>query len=187
MKGVLMITVHPEHVSSETLGSVDVAVAIGKTPRQTLTSFAAAQNLSAPDVEPEDLPTGEGLAWRPAGDGNPVRFRGVVPREERRRHRRKYAEGELPPDRSFYFRGPTGALNLRAQNLKLFLQIADGVDQATWRHHFENGDVSRWLRDAIKDPELAEQVATLATERPPADAARRRVRALIEARYTDAP
>ncbi len=187
MKGILMITVHPEHVSSETLGSVDVAVAIGKTPRQTLTSFAAAQNLSAPEVEPEDLPTGEGLAWRPASGGNPVRFHGVIPREERRRHRRKYAEGELPPDRSFYFRGPQGALNLRAQNLKLFLQVADGVDQATWRHHFESGDVSRWLRDAIKDPELAEQVATLATQRLPADDSRRQVRALIEARYTEAP
>jgi HAD superfamily hydrolase (TIGR01484 family) len=187
MKGVLMITVHPEHVSAETLGSVDVVVAIGKTPRQTLTSFAAAQHLSAPDVEPEDLPTGEGLAWRPASGGDPVRFHGVIPREERRRHRRKYAEGELPPDRSFYFRGPEGALNLRAQNLKLFLQIADGVDQATWRHHLESGDVSRWLRDAIKDPELAEHVTALAAERLPADDARRRVRALIEARYTDAP
>jgi hypothetical protein len=187
MKGVLMITVHPEHVSAETLGSVDVVVAIGKTPRQALTSFAAAQHLSAPDVEPEDLPTGEGLAWRPASGGDPVRFHGVIPREERRRHRRKYAEGELPPDRSFYFRGPTGALNLRAQNLKLFLQIADGVDQATWRHHLESGDVSRWLRDAIKDPELAEHVTALAAERLPADDARRRVRALIEARYTDAP
>src|SRR5437763_1621565 len=44
---------------------------------------------------------------------------------ERRRHRRKYADGELPPDRSFFFRGPNGKLNLRAQNLQMFLQIAE--------------------------------------------------------------
>jgi hydroxymethylpyrimidine pyrophosphatase-like HAD family hydrolase len=187
MKGVLMITVHPEHVSPETLASADVVVAIGKAPHVTLGSFAAARQIPAPPVLPDDLPTGEALAWRPASDAHPVRFLGGMPREERRRHRRKYAEGELPPDRSFYFRGPKGALNLRAQNLKLFLQIADGVDQATWRHHFDNGDVTRWLREAIKDPELAEQVAALTAQGLPADEARRQVRALIEARYTEAP
>jgi len=50
------------------------------------------------------------------------------PRQHLRRHTRKYAEGELDEDRSFYFRGPEGRLNLRAQNLALFLQIAEGVD-----------------------------------------------------------
>jgi hypothetical protein len=185
MKGVLMITVHPEHVSPDTLASVDVVVAIGRTPHETLGSFAATRQSPAPAVPPGDLPAGEGLAWRPGSDAGPRRFRGVVPREERRRHRRKYAEGELPPDRSFYFRGPKGALNLRAQNLKLFLQIADGVDAATWRHHFEQGDVARWIRDAIKDPELADEVAALAARPMPPDEARRRVRALIEERYTE--
>lgn len=32
---------------------------------------------------------------------------------ERKRHLRKYAEGSLPEDRSFYFRGPQGKLRLR--------------------------------------------------------------------------
>jgi hypothetical protein len=110
-----------------------------------------------------------------------------VPRAERRRHRRKYAEGELGPDRSFYFRGPDAKLNLRAQNLRIFLQVADGVDEATWRHHFENGDIVRWFRDAIKDPELADHVARLARQSMPTSEARRRVRALVEERYTEAP
>jgi hypothetical protein len=115
-----------------------------------------------------------------------VQFRGVVPRGERRRHRRKYADGELPPERSFYFRGVDGKLNLRAQNLRIFLQVADGVDETTWRHHLDNGDVARWLRDAIKDPELALQVAALAQQQMSADTTRRQVRALIEERYTEA-
>ena len=54
------------------------------------------------------------------------------------RHTRKYAEGELGEDKSFYFRGPDNALNLRAQNLTIFLQMADGVDDQTWRHHLES-------------------------------------------------
>ena len=45
--------------------------------------------------------------------------------------------------KSFYFRGPENALNLRAQNLMIFLQMAAGVDEATWLHHLHAGDYSR--------------------------------------------
>jgi len=51
---------------------------------------------------------------------HPFRLRSAPGRTERRRHQRKYAEGDLGADKSFYFRGPAGALNLRAQNLTLF-------------------------------------------------------------------
>ena len=74
---------------------------------------------------------------------------------ERRRHVRKYAEGELPPDRSFYFVGPEGKLKLRAQNLQMFTQMADGVDDETWLFHLKAGDYSRWFRERIKDETLA--------------------------------
>ena len=65
----------------------------------------------------------------------PVRFQPQTPRGERQRHRRKYATGTLGPDKSFYFRGPEGSLRLRAQNLGMFLQMADGVDDDTWTYH----------------------------------------------------
>jgi hypothetical protein len=42
-------------------------------------------------------------------------------------HTRKYADGELDKDRSFYFRGPEGRLKLRTQNLALFLQFVEGA------------------------------------------------------------
>jgi hypothetical protein len=42
-------------------------------------------------------------------------------------------------------------LNLRAQNLTLFLQLVDGIDDATWLHHLRRGDYSRWFRDVIRD------------------------------------
>ena len=135
MKGVLMITVHPEHLSPDTVASVDVVVAIGKTPHQTLGGLrggAADPGAGRPDGRPPD---GRAPRLAPVERRAPRAIPGVAPRDERRRHRRKYAEGELPPDRSFYFRGPKGALNLRAQNLKIFLQVADGVDEATWSHH----------------------------------------------------
>ena len=58
----------------------------------------------------------------------------------------------------FIFEVHRGNLNLRAQNLILFRQLADGVDDATWLHHLREGDYSRWMEMAIKDSELAEAV-----------------------------
>jgi hypothetical protein len=42
--------------------------------------------------------------------------------QERRRHLLQYAQGELSPNQSFYFRGQESKLHLRAQNLETFLQ-----------------------------------------------------------------
>jgi hypothetical protein len=64
---------------------------------------------------------------------------------KRRRHHRRYAEGELGPDRSFYFCGPENKLNLRAQNFILFQQLAEGVNDATWLHYLRHTDYSRWF------------------------------------------
>ena len=102
-----------------------------------------------------------------------------------RRHTRKYAEGEIGADRSFYFRGPNNALNLRAQNLILFLQIAEGVDDETWEHHLRAGDYSEWFRDVIKDPELALEAAA-AEEDAGLSAAesRKRISEAVTRRYT---
>ncbi|WDT82346.1 MAG: hypothetical protein MPW14_11790 [Candidatus Manganitrophus sp.] len=90
----------------------------------------------------------------------------------------------FPPDRSFFFQGPDGKLNLRAQNLTLFMQLADGVDDATWMHHLRRGDYSRWFREMIKDDHLAEEAAQIEAEKLSAQESRARIREKIEARYT---
>ena len=112
-----------------------------------------------------------------------VRFRVGRRRVQHRRHIRKYTEGELPPDRSFFFRGPTASLNLRAVNLVRFVELAEGVDEATWAFHLERGEYSAWMRDMIKDPELSAEIA--AVERaglPPAES-RRRILEHLRHRY----
>jgi hypothetical protein len=80
------------------------------------------------------------LFWDRASDEPPRWISVDRPHQEHQRHTRKYAEGELGEDKSFYFRGPADALNLRAHNLMIFLQMADGVDDATWLHHLHRGD-----------------------------------------------
>ena len=78
----------------------------------------------------------------------------IIPgRAERIRHLRKYAEGNMRYD-SFSFRGPGNRQNLRAQNLAIFSQIAEGIDDETWLFHLRRGDYSRWFRSAMKDAYL---------------------------------
>jgi hydroxymethylpyrimidine pyrophosphatase-like HAD family hydrolase len=142
-------------------------------------------------TEPTPAPGGPPLARGEAmlvpldGSGDAARRFRVARREvEHRRHLRKYTEGELPADRSFYFRGPGDRLNLRAANLARFVELAEGVDEATWAHHLRAGDYSDWIRRVIKDAELADGIGAIECDRALAAAdSRRRVLELVRARY----
>jgi HAD superfamily hydrolase (TIGR01484 family) len=181
---LMLITVHPDQVSPAALDLVTTAIAVGASPAATLAEFAHALNL-APPAAAEAPDAAEVLAWFRNESQSAVPVLPTRGRAERRRHTRKYAEGELPPERSFFFRGPQGKLNLRAQNLMLFLQLADGVDDDTWRYHLSQGDYSKWFRDKIKDDGLAVEAEQIEI-RPQAPAAdtRRLIREAIERRYT---
>jgi hydroxymethylpyrimidine pyrophosphatase-like HAD family hydrolase len=187
LTGVLLITVHPEHLAPDILEDVATAVVIGATPGDTLARFSEAVKTAPPDVSNEALPTGEALVWFPRADRPPIRVRSRAPHLEKRRHTRKYAAGELGPDKSFFFRGPEAKLNLRAQNLQIFLQVADGIDDETWLYHLRRGDYSRWFREAIKDDELGDDAAVIEADGglDPATS-RARIHAAIESRYTAA-
>lgn len=185
LKGMLFVTVHPDQLSPHVLDTVDIAVALGERPSSTLQAVANHKGVSLPPISNAELKPGEAVVWRVAAGQSPETFMMTVSRMERRRHRRKYAEGELPPERSFYFRGPEGKLNLRAQNLIMFRQLADGVDDETWLHHLRNGDYSHWMETAIKDRSLA-QVIHEVEDMPDVSAhdSRQRVASAIEERYT---
>lgn len=184
LHGVLFVTVHPEEVAKPVMQAVRTVIAIGDAPDATLAELARGAGIDAPPRGGWDLEQGEAVVWRP-GHGDPIRVRSIPPKGERRRHVRKYAEGELGDERSFYFRGPDERLNLRAQNLTLFLQIGEGVDPDTWLHHLHQGDYSRWLRDKIRDDSLADEVAALESEPDLApDEGRAKLRELVERRYT---
>ncbi|NKE69273.1 HAD-IIB family hydrolase [Candidatus Manganitrophus noduliformans] len=185
LQGFLLITVHPDRISRAVLASIDLIIAIGSNPEETIRTFSETLGEPAPSVPPVSLEPGEAIAWWRRPKSEPFWFRSIPPRGERLRHLRKYAEGELGADKSFYFRGPEGKLNLRAQNLTLFLQLADGVDNETWMHHLRQGDYSRWFREAIKDDPLADEAAQIEAARDlSAEESRARIRERIEARYT---
>jgi hydroxymethylpyrimidine pyrophosphatase-like HAD family hydrolase len=185
-QGTILVTVHPEHVARAALETAAFVLAVGSHPEATLRSFCGALGEDPPELRVGQIERGLAYLWeRRERKLRRVHISG--PRQQLRRHTRKYAEGELAEDRSFYFRGPDGGLNLRAQNLQLFLQIAEGVDDATWLHHLRAGDYSRWLAQSIKDADLASEVA-MTEKNAELDAAESRVRVkeAIDRRYTAA-
>jgi hydroxymethylpyrimidine pyrophosphatase-like HAD family hydrolase len=182
LAAAIYVTVHPDQMSPVALQSVQTVLAVGPKAGDVLTSFARAVDIAAPAI-PEGAEDEAVLYWN-RGSGSPPRWvEADRPVQEHKRHTRKYAEGELGEDKSFYFRGPEGALNLRAQNLMIFLQMADGVDDATWLHHLHRGDYARWFRTAIKDDDLADEAEAL-QDGADAHATRSAMRKLIERSYT---
>jgi hypothetical protein len=176
----VFITTKPLELSRAALASVRIVISVGQTP-EALEEFGRAVG--------EVVPAPEGpmrkdavLVWDRASALPPRAVAVGKAKGTHQRHTRKYAEGRLGEDNSFYFRGPDGALNLRAFNLATFLQLAAGVDDATWLFHLGRGDYARWFRDVIKDEELADEAQAAQSSR---DAARSRaeIAAAVKRRY----
>jgi hypothetical protein len=183
--GLYFITVHPDQVSKAVLATVDTCLVIGETPQETIDLFCQAVGENPPPVPAIELKPGEAILWQRQPATAPVWFRSIPPEHHRRRHLRKYAEGEMTEDRVFYFRGPEDKLNLRAQNLMFFIQIAEGVDDETWLYHLHRGDYSHWFREAIHDDSLAQETELIEGKgNLSAQESRTLIRKEIEKRYT---
>jgi hydroxymethylpyrimidine pyrophosphatase-like HAD family hydrolase len=183
LPGSLFITAEPERLTKAALAVTNAVIAVGAKAPGILASYCKALGVKAPKAPPapgED----EVLFWERDSQTPPrlVRIKGPV--REHRRHVRKYAQGALGEDKSFYFQGPKGALNLRAQNLMVFLQMAEGVDDETWLFHLRRKDYSRWFREAIADDDLAAEAEGVETAESDAATSRAQIRDIVRRRYT---
>jgi hypothetical protein len=185
LDGMVYITVEPKSVTRSVLSTINTVVALGGEPRKIFNELSGLLGEKAPPVDEAALEQGEVLVWLKQKKEPPVKVKVKPSRGQRRRHKRKYAEGDLGAERSFYFQGPEKKLNLRAQNLILFMQLADGVDDETWTYHLRAGDYSQWFRDVVKDETLATEAARVEglTELAPAES-RKLIKAAINERYT---
>ncbi|HVX59830.1 MAG TPA: HAD hydrolase family protein [Pirellulales bacterium] len=186
LETALLVTVHPKEVSPAVLRHLNLLLAVGAAPDETIAEFARSLNRPLPRDIPPALAKGEAVVWRPELDDRPPLTVWLpTNRTERRRHSRKYAEGLLIPERSFYFRGPEGRLNLRAYNLILFLHLAAGVDDETWLHHLRRHEYSQWFGEVIGDDELAGEARRAEADAElSADESREHIRAAVARRYT---
>lgn len=180
----LLITVHPDQVAPPLLNTVDTIIVIGNEPDGTIRSFCDCIGRTNPSPIGRSLEPGEAVLWR-VDAPEPVLFRSIPPQTQLRRHLRKYAEGRLGEDKSFYFRGPDNRLHLRAHNLVSFVEIGNGLDDDTWLYHLRKGDYSRWIASSIKDEELAKEVAAIeSTPQISAEESRTRLSGAVDRRYT---
>jgi HAD superfamily hydrolase (TIGR01484 family) len=180
----IFVTVHPERLAPSILAWVDVVIAVGASPDKTLREFAAASQRFAEELPTWHAEKDQVACWFVGSGQAPFPMRVIPGQAERIRHYRKYAEGDVRY-KSFYFRGPTGKHNLRAQNLNVFCQIAEGIGEETWMFHLRRNDYSRWMRDVIKNQELAAAVEDIERRVDLSSAQTRAlVRAAVETRYT---
>ena len=180
----ILITVEPDHLAPAILSLVDIVIAVGPAPDETLRGFCRGSGDVVPLSSGLSYKAGHAVIWF-RHSGMPPFVAKIIPgSRDRVRHRRKYAEGNMRYN-SFYFRGPEGRQNLRAHNLTVFSQIAEGIDEDTWLFHLYRGDYSRWFRDAVKDPYLADQTERIEqrSNLQPGET-RDLIRRLIDARYT---
>ena len=157
LDGILLMSVTPKLLAPATLRLIDSLIVLGDKPRDMVREFAQAIEVAAPEVGVEKVPEGEALLWHKASrqPRSSCSSRAEPNGSGICASMRKARSGE---DRSFYFRGPEGKLKLRAHNLIVFIDLADGVDDETWLYHWRRGDVSEWLRSSIKDEPLGKQI-----------------------------
>lgn len=180
----VFLTVHPDRLAPSILEGIDVVIAVGASPDGTLQEFAAASGRPLVALSVSHADKDQVACWFVQSGDAPFLMRAIPGQAERIRHHRKYAEGDVRYN-SFYFRGPDGKHNLKAQNLNVFCQIAEGIGEETWVFHLRRNDYSRWMRDVIRNPDLAEAVQDIEQRVDLAPAQTRAlVRAAVEARYT---
>ncbi len=183
LNGLALVTCYPERVAAPAVRLLDTLLVVGDSPGAAVKAFAKALD-EQPVATPHALEPGQALIWAPRRGEDSMVFQVARTRLAHRRHQRKYAHGDLG-DSSFYFRGPSEKLNLRAQNLMLFCQLGDGVDDETWLYHLRRGDYSNWFHDRIKDEELAEEARSIEKgEDVSPRESRRLIREAVEKRYT---
>jgi hypothetical protein len=184
LRGLLIVTVEVGMLPAHVLSSIDLLIVTGDEREAALATFAAATGRILPEGITASLTGGSGVAWRPASGTHPCILGPLPISAHHRRHRRKYAEGDLGLERGFVFRDPRGGLVAVASNLATFVELANNVPDDVWFDHLKRGDYSAWLRGTIADDECADAVAQIERNAHiTAAESRELIRSAIDERY----
>jgi hydroxymethylpyrimidine pyrophosphatase-like HAD family hydrolase/energy-coupling factor transporter ATP-binding protein EcfA2 len=181
-KNFVAITTKPDLINKALLKRINIALIIGDQPNDSMAIFSSLIDEQIDIPENVVLQKGELLVWQKHSNKT-VLVRSLMPSQLLHRHKRKYAAGDMGPD-SFYFRGPQGKLNLKANNLLIFIQMATGVDDETWLYHLQRKDYSTWFREHVNDDELANRTEKIEEAEKNAENSRHAIFQLIQERYT---
>jgi len=102
------------------------------------------------------------------------------------RHLHKYLRAALPPARRFYFYDGVGHFIGRfAASLWEFHQTLGTLPIDSLRYHLTRGDFERWIRDVLRDSNLAQRLNKLAHRELGDAELRRAIVAFVGNRYQE--
>ncbi len=180
---VMLVTAFPERLAQPMIAQSEWIIGTGDSPGEAIAGCA--ELLGEPPPRFAAPGDSANLAWRRT-TGEVRVFTAAEPSGRRQRHAHDAVAGDLDAENSFFFRGPDERLNLRASNLRLFIHLAEGIDDATWLHHLRRHDYSSWIRKAIKNELLAGRVEAIEgnSDFTPQES-RRAIRDEIQQQYLD--
>jgi hypothetical protein len=177
----ILISTSPHALSAATLSKVGMVLTIGENAAYPIEQFCQVLGLPVPAGIPA-LGDHEICVWDRDGSSAPYTVSYHLPQQLQQRHKKKYAQGDMGAN-SFIFTGRENQLHLVANNLMLFLHIAEGIDTDTWLFHLGRKDFSNWLRSSVHDEELA-RVAEEAEQTHDATASKKKLLDAIGKKYT---
>lgn len=177
----IVISTSPHALHTSALAKIGMIISIGENAAYPFEQFGQLLQCEVPTEIPK-LAEGEICVWERGSSMVPFVVRYNQPHQLLQRHKKKYAQGDMG-DNSFIFTGEERRLHLVANNLMLFLHIAEGVDIETWLYHLYRKDFTNWFRKTIHDEDLA-RVGEEAEKMKDASASRRRVLDFIAQKYT---
>ncbi len=177
----MLVTTEPDLINRSIIEHVNLLIAIGDEPGNILKKYADLKQVEIPDSI-KTLNKGEAWIWE-SDNGAPFPIRSERPQQLLKRHKKKYAAGDMQ-ENSFYFTGANDKLHLKANNLAMFIQMAEGVDDDTWMFHLGKKEYSEWFRNAIHDDELADLAAKIEDNETDPAKSKEAILRLVKERYT---
>jgi hydroxymethylpyrimidine pyrophosphatase-like HAD family hydrolase len=149
----VLISTSPHALDPAILSKVGMLITLGENPGYPFMQFCQLLGLAVPEGIPA-LRENELCVWDRDSTRPPYKARPHLPSQLLQRHKKKYAQGDMG-DNSFVFTGREKKLHLKANNLMLFMHIAEGIDLDTWLFHLHRKDFTNWFRHTVHDEELA--------------------------------
>jgi hypothetical protein len=183
LNNFLLISTEPVRINNSIMQQLNTLIVVGNNPGELVRQYASIKSFSANSISIPSLEKGEALVWETANKKEPAVIVHSTPKHLTKRHIKKYTTGDMGYN-NFYFKGPENKLNLKAYNLMVFMQLAEGVDDDTWIFHLKQHDYSKWFKNALHNEELADLTMEIEDKNHNAKSSKEEILKLISERYT---
>ena len=187
LHATILVTVHPDQLAPEVLATVETVAAVGDAPASTIRQLlcgprrrAAARCQATIGSRPAKLCCGSAAPIaRRLGFGSFSRScsAGATPANTPRVNSARTAVSTSA--------APMAPCPCALRTSPCSCRSRPASTTRTWLHHLRAGHYSAWIRDAIKDEDLADEFAAVERDRElSADDSRARIKEAVDRRYT---